>query len=103
MEVTSEVQVDILHRDDLRVPAASRATLHPEDRPEARLTETEDDILLTKPKRVGQPRRDRRLPLTRWSRCDTRHQDELTILPLTSLLDRVERDLGLVGSIRRYL
>ena len=36
VEVAGEMQVDVLHRHDLRVAAAGRAALHPEAGPEAR-------------------------------------------------------------------
>ena len=37
VEVAGEVEVDVLHRDDLRVPTAGGAALDPEDRTERRL------------------------------------------------------------------
>ena len=41
VQVAGEVEVQVLHRDDLRVAAARRAPLHAEDRPERGLTQAE--------------------------------------------------------------
>ena len=40
VEVAGEVEVDVLHRHDLRVPTTRGATLHAEDRPERQRTMT---------------------------------------------------------------
>ena len=45
VEVAGEVQVDLVHRDHLRVAAAGRAALHPEHRPERRLADADHDLL----------------------------------------------------------
>ena len=44
VEVAGEVEVDVLHRQHLRVAAARRAALHAEHRPEARLAHAEDRV-----------------------------------------------------------
>ena len=41
VQVAGEVEVQVLHRDDLRVAAARRAALHAEDRAERRLAQAE--------------------------------------------------------------
>ena len=41
VQVAREVEVQVLHRDDLRVAAAGRAALDAEDRAERRLAEAE--------------------------------------------------------------
>ena len=45
VEVAGEVQVDVLHGDDLRVAAAGGAALDAEHRAEGRLTQRNDDVL----------------------------------------------------------
>ena len=45
VQVAGEVEVHLLHRHDLRVAAAGRAALDPEDRPERGLAETENGAL----------------------------------------------------------
>ena len=54
MEVAGEVEVDILHRDDLRIAAAGRAALDAEDRAEGRLTQSDKDVLAELAHTVGQ-------------------------------------------------
>jgi hypothetical protein len=44
-EVAGEVQVDVLHRHDLRVAAAGRPALHAENRAEARLAQADHGVL----------------------------------------------------------
>ena len=41
MDVAGQVEVEVLHRDDLAVAAAGRAALDPEDRPERRLADVD--------------------------------------------------------------
>ncbi len=54
VHVAGEVQIDVLHRDDLRVAAACRAALHAEHRAEGRLAQREAGVIALQPQRVGQ-------------------------------------------------
>ena len=45
VDVAGEVEVEVLHRHDLRVAAARRAALDPEDRAERRLAQAEHGLL----------------------------------------------------------
>jgi hypothetical protein len=49
VEITREVQVDVFHRNDLRVTAAGRTALDAEDRSETRLAQCENDLVLAAP------------------------------------------------------
>ena len=44
MHVACEVEVEVLHGDDLRVAAAGRAALDPEDRSERRFAQTQNRL-----------------------------------------------------------
>ena len=77
VEVAGEMQVDVLHRHDLRVAAARRAALHAEDRPERRLAQAGDGARADAVQRIGQPDGRRRLAFAGRRRADRRHEHEL--------------------------
>ena len=77
VDVAGEVEVQVLHRHDLRVAAARRAALDPEHRAERRLAQAEHRPLADVPEALGQRDRRRRLPLARLRRRDRRDADEL--------------------------
>src|SRR5215510_6432972 len=54
VEVTGEVEVDVLHRNDLSIAAAGRAALHTERRPEARLAQAQHGLLADVIERVSE-------------------------------------------------
>ena len=76
MEVAREVQIDVLHRDHLRVAAAARASLHAEHRPERRLAHAEGRMLPELPERLGHAHRHGGLPLARGRGVDARDEDQ---------------------------
>ncbi len=57
VQVTGEVEVQILHRDDLRVAAAGRAALYAEDRAERRLAQAEDRLPPDRAEALGERNR----------------------------------------------
>ena len=65
VEVAGEVQVQVLHRHDLRVAAPCRAALDAEDRPEGRLAQAEHGVPPEDAETLRQRHRGRRLPLAR--------------------------------------
>ena len=78
-EVAGEVEVDVLHRHDLRVAAAGGAALHAEHRPETRLAQADDRLLADPVQRVAQPDGRRRLALARRRRADRGDEDQLAV------------------------
>jgi hypothetical protein len=54
-EVAGEVEVDVLHRHDLRVTAAGGAALHAEHRAERRLAQADDRLLADVVQGIAQP------------------------------------------------
>jgi hypothetical protein len=96
MDVAREMEVEVLHRDDLRVAAAGRAALDPEHRAERGLTQAERDFLANVTEPLGQRDRRGRFPLAGLRRRDRGNADQLAVGDLLQSLEDVERDLGLV-------
>ena len=93
VEVAGKVQVDVFHRDDLRISAAGRAALHAEHRTERRLAHRQDRVLAEAPQRLGDAHGDRGLAFTRRGGRDPGDQDEP---PLGGALpQRAQRNLRL--------
>ena len=65
VEVAVEVEVDLLHRHDLRVAAARAAALDAEDRAHARLAKREHDPLADRAEALGERDGGRGLALAR--------------------------------------
>ena len=63
VKVAGEVQVDVLHRQDLGVTAARRAAFHPEHRAQTRLAHAENRVRANAPKRLGEADADIRRPV----------------------------------------
>ena len=99
VDVAGEVEVEILHRHDLRVPAARGAALDPEHRAERCLAEAEHGLLADLPEALGERDRRRRLSLSGLRRRDRRHADELRVRLAGETLEDGEIDLGLVAPV----
>ena len=77
MEVTREVQVDVFHGDDLGVAAAGSATLHAENRAQARLAQGDRALLAQARQRIGKTDGGRRLALASRGGVDGSDKHEL--------------------------
>ncbi len=78
VEIACEVQIDVLHRYDLRVTPARRAAFNAEHRPERRLAESGDNVFAYPFKSVGKPYRGGCFTLSRGRGRDCRHENEFT-------------------------
>ncbi len=87
VQVTGEVEVQVLHRDDLRVAAAGGSALDAEHRPERRLAQREHGLAPELPETLRQRHRRRRLALTRRCRGDRGDVDQLGVGPVGEPLD----------------
>src|SRR5262249_23089383 len=96
VEVAGEVQVDVLHRHDLRVPAAGGAALHAEHRPQRGLAQADHRLLADVIQRVAEADRGGGLALAGRAGADGGDQDELCVRPGLQAVQVVERDLRLV-------
>ena len=94
-EVPREMQVDVLHRDDLGIASASRAALHPEHGTERRLAQADHRLLANVVECIAKADRSGGLALTSRSRADRRDQDQLAVLAVLERIQVLERNLGL--------
>ncbi len=99
VDVAGEVEVHVLHRDDLRVAAAGRAALDPEHRPERRLAQAQHRVLADPPEALGQRDRRGRLALAGLRGRDRRDVDELPVGPVGEAVEHREVDLRLVAAV----
>ncbi len=99
VEVAGEMEVDVLHRHDLRIAAAGGAALHAEARAERRLAQAQHRLLADVIERVGQADGGRGLALARRRRRDRGDQDQLAVRLVLERLDVVHRHLGLVVAV----
>ena len=97
MEVAREVQVDILHGNDLRIAAARSAALHAEDRPQRRLAKRKHGLLSQTRERIGEADGRGGLALARRRGIDGGHEDELGLA--RHIAQRMDIDLRLVLAV----
>ncbi len=79
MEIAGEVQVDVLHRHDLRITAAGGAAFDAERRAERRLADAQHCFFADVIERIGQAHGRRGLAFARRSRVDGGDQDQLAV------------------------
>ena len=82
MKITGEMQVHILHRNDLRVAATGRAALHPETWPERCLADTDRCLLADGVQPVDQPDCCGGFAFTGRGRVDGCDKDQLAIFAI---------------------
>jgi hypothetical protein len=96
VKVSREMEIDVIHRNDLRVSAAGGSALHTEDRTEAWLANAQRNLLTHSPKRLRQSNRYRALSFAGRSRIGRGDDDEASAdRPLRD----VERNLRFILSI----
>ncbi len=103
VEVAREVEVDVLHRHDLRVAAARSAALEPEAGAERRLAQRDRRLLPLPREGVREADARRRLALARRRRVDGGDKDELAVRAVLDALPRLRRDLRLVLAVELEL
>ena len=96
VEVSREVEVDVLHRDDLRMAAAGGPAFGPEARPERWLAQADDRLFADRIEAVAEADRRRGLALARGRRTEGGDEHELSVRPAGERVDDVEGKLGLV-------
>ena len=99
VDVAREVEVHVLHRDDLRVAAARGAALDPEDGAERGLAQAEHGVLADVPEPLRQGDRRGRLALARLGRRDRGDVDQLAVGAVRETVEDREGDLGLVPAV----
>ena len=99
VEVTGEVQVDVLHGDDLCVAAAGSAALDAEHGAEGRLTQSNHDVLADAAHGVSQTDGRGGLALTGGGGVDSGDQNQLAVGLVRHVLQDVVVNLGLVVAV----
>ena len=99
VDVACEVEVQVLHRHDLRVAAAGRAALDPEHRAERGLAQAEHRPLADLAQALRQRYRRRGLALARLRGRDRRDADELRVGLRGQPVEHGQSDLRLVVAI----
>ena len=97
VKIAGEMQVDVLHRHHLCIPAARSAALDAEDRAERRLAQGGRHRFADAVQPVGKPHRRGGLALARRRRRDRRHQHELALL--LCVIEQRERNLRLIPAV----
>ena len=103
VEVAVQVEVDLLHRHDLRVAAAGAAALDAEDWSHRGLAETEHRALADLPEPLGERDRGGGLALAGLRRRDGSGDDELAVGPLREALEDRKGHLGSIPPVRLQL
>ncbi len=98
VEVTREMEVDLVHRQHLRVATAASATLLTEAGSERRLTQGHDSALADAVEAKRQPHADRGLADAGLGWTDGSDQHQMVLLHLL-FVDGVERHLGDVAAV----
>ena len=93
MDVASEVQIDIVHRDDLRQAASGTAATGCKPGGHGRFAQAERRLVAKLVHRIGQTDTDRCLTFPALSRRDRRNKDQLAIWHLAQAGNMVMIDL----------
>ena len=99
MDIPGKVQVDLLHRQYLRIPAAGGAALQPEYRAQRRLPQGDHRPLAQKRKRLSQPDGGGRLALPGGGGVDGGDKDQLALRLIPLLQQELLRELGLAAAV----
>ena len=99
VEITCEVEVDILHGDDLSIAAACSAALDAEDRSQRGLAESDNCLLADGAETVCQTDTGRGLALTCGGGGDRGHEDQFSVRSVCVIFEIVVIDLCLVVAV----
>ena len=98
MEVAREVEIDLLHRQHLRIAATCCTALHSEARPQRGFSQGHCSVLADLIQSQCQTDTDRGLADTGFRRADRGHKDQPTLTHFL-LIDQRDRHLGHISSI----
>ena len=99
VEIAGEMQVDLVHRHDLRVAAARRAALHAEAGAQAGLAQADRGALADAVQRVAETDRRGGLALAGRGRVDAGDQHQRAVGARFQAVDEIQADLRLVAAI----
>ena len=99
MQVPCEMQVNLLHRQNLGQPASCRAPLYPEDRAHGRLPDDATCLLPDPVQALIQTNGCHGLALPEWGRIDAGYENQPTVSPGFGLFYPVPGNFGYVGAV----
>ena len=103
VEIAGEVEVDVLHRHDLGVPAAGGAALDAEARAERGLAQAHRRLLADPVEPVAEADGRGRLAFAGRRRVDRGHENQLAVRTVAEARDEVGGDLRLVMAKREQV
>ena len=103
MKIPGEMQVDVLHRNNLRIAAACRAALQAKAWPQGRLPQGDHHFLPLMMERIRKPHAVRGLALSRRCRVDGRHEHQFPVGTSLQFLPHRKGQLCLVLSVKLQL
>ena len=104
MDVAGQVQVEVLHRDHLAVPAAGRAAFDAKGRALAGLADAGEDALAqVRPQRLAQAHHGRALAFTQRGGGDGGHIDVFAVRDILEPLQHFQPHLGLILAVQFQL
>ena len=99
MHIAGEVEVDVLHGDNLGIAAAGSTALDAEYRAERGLTQGDDSLLADAGHRLTQTYGGGSFALTGGSGVDGGNQDQFAVFPVSQTLVDAFGKLGLIASL----
>ncbi len=97
MQIAGEVQVEVLHRDDLAVSASGGSAFDAECGALAGLADAREDAFSKmRAHRLAEPDGGCGLAFAQWGGCDGSHQNVLAVLNILEAVKHIQADLGLV-------
>ena len=97
------MKVDILHRDDLRLTAAGRTTLHTEAGSKTGFAQAGDGLLSNQIECITQAHRGRCFALARWCWRHRCNEYEITLLLILKRTNKFAANLRLVMAVGQQL
>ena len=97
VEITGEMEIDVLHGDNLGIAASGCSALDAENRTERGLTKRDDRILADLAQTVGKTDRSSGFTFTGWSRSDGGDENKLSLFG--EFLQSIEIQFGFVFAI----
>jgi len=96
VNVAGQVEVEVLHGDDLRVAAAGRTAFDAKGRPLRWLADAADHVLAQHAQALSQADRGGRLAFSKWGWRDGRHINVLAGWPVGVAFDDIQMHFGFV-------
>ena len=100
MEIAGEVQIDLVHRRDLRLSTAGRPAFDPEARPQTRFAQRNHRALADCVQRIAESDGSGGFAFPRRCWADPGDQHQRAVRFVIQAAQKIEIDLGLVAPVR---